>query len=152
MSAHDTSPAAVAAYTNALRTARFRATCQEEQDTYVTAADLLEALAAERDRLIDLPLCRRQLPDGTVPTGTEAALSLWYEAANDYRAKFEAMREDRDAALAIVRLADEWYRASEAVADPCRTDRVAVKVSARRAYAALVEALCLRPPYTSDAL
>lgn len=51
MSAHDTSPAAVAAYTNALRTARFRATCQEEQDTYVTAADLLEALAAERDRL-----------------------------------------------------------------------------------------------------
>lgn len=115
------------------------------------AAAMIEALAAERDRLIDLPLCRLQLPDGTVPTGTEAALSLWYERANDYRAKFEAMREDRDAALAIARLADEWYRASEAVADPCRTDRVAVKVSARRAYAALAEALCLRPPFASDA-
>lgn len=150
----DTSPAMVRERIADLRSWSRWADDQEEPitaDKLDAAASMIEALAAERDVLADLPLCRLQLPDGTVPTGTEAALSLWYETANDYRAKFEAMREDRDAALTIVRLADDWHRAYEAVADPGRTDRTAVKVAARRAYAALAEALCLRQRGASDA-
>lgn len=37
----------------------------------------------EENRLSDLPICRLQLPDGSVPTGTEAALTAWHRVAVD---------------------------------------------------------------------
>jgi hypothetical protein len=47
------------------------------------AREALGKLKAERDYLFDLPLCRRQLPDGTVPGCTEEALSAWFHIAQD---------------------------------------------------------------------
>ena len=48
--------------------------------------ELREKLAAaekERDRLQDLPQCRRQFPDGNVPGNTEEALVGWMKIADD---------------------------------------------------------------------
>ena len=71
------------------------------------AADEIERLTAERqdaldsaaeaqlkaERLVDLPICRLQFPDGTVPGCTEDALTGWHRIA------YRALRE-RDEARA----------------------------------------------------
>lgn len=54
------------------------------------------ALRVELDRLADLPECRRQLPDGTVPTGTEAALRAWMQVAADLGVEARFLREEND--------------------------------------------------------
>ncbi len=41
----------------------------------------IERLQAKLDYLIDLPACRQQLPDGTVPGNTEEALRAWMRIA-----------------------------------------------------------------------
>jgi hypothetical protein len=52
--------------------------------TLVNAAPALVAevrrLQAENAQLVDLPKCRLQLPDGTVPGNTEEALDAWHNA------------------------------------------------------------------------
>lgn len=45
--------------------------------------DLLSGIRFAYDRLVDLPLCRRQLPDGSVPGGTEEALEAWHRVAEE---------------------------------------------------------------------
>lgn len=48
--------------------------------------------------LMDLPLCRRQLPDGHVPGNTEQALEAWVRVAGEQSAEIRRLR----AALAVL--------------------------------------------------
>lgn len=43
-------------------------------------------------RLRDLPLCRLQLPDGSVPGGTEEALAAWHDVAEDALQQVRVLR------------------------------------------------------------
>lgn len=49
----------------------------------ITAREERDELQRRYDALYDLPLCRLQLPDGTVPGCTEEALEAWHRVAMD---------------------------------------------------------------------
>lgn len=51
-----------------------------------------EELKAEVARLADLPLCRRQLPDGSVPCNTEEALAIWVRLADERGTEIERLK------------------------------------------------------------
>lgn len=63
--------------------------CDAAHEDLMLAIRRLGESRTEILRLTDHPICCLQLPDGSVPVNTGAALEAWYRVAGDYRQRAE---------------------------------------------------------------
>jgi uncharacterized protein YdiU (UPF0061 family) len=82
----------------------------------------------ERDRLVDLPLCRLQFPDGTVPGNTEEALAGWHRVAKDARTEVQQARKDLE--IATRGLAADHIALRELLAQRAHAEQQAAELQA----------------------
>lgn len=93
----------------------------QADDLHVARIEAEDEASAHRARIAelgDLPLCRRQLPDGSVPSGTKAALVAWVAVADEQRTRIAELErelaEAQDRHAATERDACMWAERHEA--------------------------------------
>jgi hypothetical protein len=73
-----------------------REAAEAQRDALRTERDAMQAVSLEWERryrsIYDIDLARLQLPDGTVPGGTEECARAWYHWAREFQRERDALR------------------------------------------------------------